>query len=186
MGYGAMGCCRCHGCASGTFVQDAFISFGLFNIFLNMVLTIGIDSRVGWSLISVLFEINFTVKKSNPMTKPHDSPQGCTVRPRTGAGHCSLGWEGGGGRGAGLIPLSNLTCCFCKPASWISYSKTAIKFSAWQKPPVNSKVKWNALVGPDIETPQRAVGRSMLHLRFPQVLYDNLNLYLKELFVPGS
>jgi hypothetical protein len=42
-------------------------------------------------------------------------------------------------------------------------------------------VKRHALVGPDIETPQRAVGRSMLHLRFPRVLYDNLNLYLKEL-----
>jgi hypothetical protein len=92
----------------------------------NVVLTTGIDSRVGWSLISFLFEINFTVKKSNPTTKPHDSPQGCTVRSRKGAWHCSLG------RGRGEITLSNLTCYYCKPASWISYSKTAIKFSAWQ------------------------------------------------------
>jgi hypothetical protein len=42
-----------------------------------------------------------TVKKSNPITEPHGSPQGCTVRPEKGAGQCSMGGgAGGGGQGA--------------------------------------------------------------------------------------
>ncbi len=32
------------------------------------------------------------------MTKPHDSLQGSTVRPRKGAGHCLIGGGGGGER----------------------------------------------------------------------------------------
>jgi len=31
------------------------------------------------------------VKKSNPETEPHGSLQGYTVRPRKGAGQCSMG-----------------------------------------------------------------------------------------------
>ncbi len=147
----------------------------------NVILTTGIDSRVGWSLISFLFEINVTVKKSNPMTKPHDSPQGCTVRPRKGAGHCSLGGVGGGGDNVKQPHMLLLQAC---QLDIIFENCNQIFYLT--KPPVNCEVKRHALVGPDIETPQRAVGRSLLHLRFPQVLYDNLNLYLKELFVPGS
>jgi hypothetical protein len=46
-----------------------------------------------------LFSISTTstVKKSNPITEPHGSPQGCTVRPRKGAGQCSIGAGGGQG-----------------------------------------------------------------------------------------
>jgi hypothetical protein len=46
-------------------------------------------------------QITPTVKKSNPATEPHCSPQGCTVRPRKGAGPSSMG-GGGGGRGGYL------------------------------------------------------------------------------------
>ncbi len=38
--------------------------------------------------------ITFTVKKSNLATEPHGFFEGCTVRPRKGAGQCSMG--GGG------------------------------------------------------------------------------------------
>jgi len=34
---------------------------------------------------------------SNPAAESHGSPQGCTVRPRKGAGQCSMG------QGAGAI-----------------------------------------------------------------------------------
>jgi hypothetical protein len=36
-------------------------------------------------------QITPTVKKSNPAVEPHGSPQGCTVRPRKGAGQSSSG-----------------------------------------------------------------------------------------------
>jgi len=38
----------------------------------------------------------FTVKKSNPAAEPHGFPQGCTVRPRKGAGQSPIGGGGGG------------------------------------------------------------------------------------------
>jgi hypothetical protein len=41
-------------------------------------------------------QITTTVKKANPAAEPHGSPlQGCTVRPRKGAGQSSMG---GGGK----------------------------------------------------------------------------------------
>jgi hypothetical protein len=170
MGYGAMGCCRRHGCAIGTFLLDAFISFGLFNIFLKHG-TNHSHRFKGW------VKFDFFSQKVKPYDKTTRFPKGLHCQAQKGRRTLLIG---GGGVGGDSVTW------FCKPPSWISYSKTAVKFSAWQKPPVNSEVKRHALFGPDIETPQRAVGRSLLHLRFPQVLYDNLNLYLKEHFVPGS
>jgi hypothetical protein len=48
-------------------------------------------SRQKGKLLFFFIWITFTVKKSNPATEPHGSPQGCTVRPRKGAGECSMG-----------------------------------------------------------------------------------------------
>jgi hypothetical protein len=46
------------------------------------------------------------VKKSNPAAEPHGSPQGCTVRPRKGAGQSSMG------RG-GVFRVSPPMPCWC-------------------------------------------------------------------------
>jgi hypothetical protein len=53
------------------------------------VVTTGIHS--GGECDYFCIEITSTVKKSNPATEPHRSPQGCTVRPRKGAGQSSMG-----------------------------------------------------------------------------------------------
>ncbi len=47
-----------------------------------------------WKGCDFFCEITLTVKKSNPSTEPHGSPQGFTVRPRKAAGQSSIG--GGG------------------------------------------------------------------------------------------
>ncbi len=47
-----------------------------------------------WKGCDFFSEITPTVKKSNPSTEPHGSPQGCTVRPRKATGQSSMA-EGG-------------------------------------------------------------------------------------------
>jgi hypothetical protein len=55
--------------------------------------------------------ISSTVKKSNPAAEPHGSPQGCTVRPRKGAGQC---WVGvlSASLGDARPPSTSLLCLF--------------------------------------------------------------------------
>jgi hypothetical protein len=72
-----------------------------------MVLTTGIDYRFRrWEELAkistlrrvcILFYCN-KLSQSNPAAEPHGSPQGCTLRPRKGAGQFSMaqrGWGGG-------------------------------------------------------------------------------------------
>jgi hypothetical protein len=66
------------------------------NIQHNTILWHGSRIRNECHFFSI--QITPTVKKSNPATEPHCSPQGCTVRPRKGAGQSSIGGGGEGGR----------------------------------------------------------------------------------------
>jgi hypothetical protein len=60
-----------------------------------MVLSTGIDSGKEKKCDLFSIQITTTVKKANLAAEPHGSPlQGCTVRPRKGAGQSSM--EGGG------------------------------------------------------------------------------------------
>jgi hypothetical protein len=61
-----------------------------------MVLSTGIDSGKEKKCDLFSIQITTTVKKANLAAEPHGSPlQGCTVRPREGAGQSSMeGREG--------------------------------------------------------------------------------------------
>jgi hypothetical protein len=72
-----------------------------------MVLSTGTDSSAIIDFFSI--EKIPTVKKSNPAAEPHGSQQGCTIRPRKGAGQSSMGL------GFRVFSVSHATLGFLHP-----------------------------------------------------------------------